>query len=174
MSSYSRVARIAKTRNLEGSVVVRSTDGLPFLLSEGMLVHFVPPTLHGPRSARVQDVRQLNDDSFEVKFGGIDGIDDARQIAGSYCLVAKSDLPETIHEDAPQTLLGFSVEDAERGPLGEVVEVLASSAQGVLVVDGPFGEVMVPAVDEFVLGVDESSRVVRVSVPQGLLSLGEE
>ncbi len=173
MSAFARVAHIAKTRNLEGSVVVHGIDGLPFLLSKGMLVHFVPPTLRGPRSACVESVQQIKEDAFEVKFEGVDSIESAEALAGSYCLVSKSDLPSLVQQDAPQTLLGFSVEDEAHGYLGEVVEVLTSSAQGVLVVEGPFGEVMIPVVDEFIAGLDESTRLVRVCIPSGLLNLNE-
>lgn len=173
MSAFARVAHIAKTRNLEGSVVVHGIDGLPFLLSEGMLVHFVPPTLRGPRKARVESVEQVREGSFAVKFAGIDSIDDAEQLIGSYCLVAKADLPKIDMEGAPQTLLGFSVEDRTRGPLGSVVEVLASSVQGTLVVQGPTGQVMIPVVDEFVVGIDEGSRLVHVDVPASLIDLNE-
>ena len=75
MSAFARVAFIAKTRNLEGSVVATSADGLPFLLCEGMEVHFVPPSLRGPRNARVSSIRQIREDSYEVSFEDVEGIE---------------------------------------------------------------------------------------------------
>lgn len=174
MSAFARVAYIAKTRNLEGSVVASSADGLPFLLCEGMEVHFVPPSLRGPRCARVSFVQQLKDDSYEVGFEGIDSIDDAELIAGCYCLAESDSLPEIDPSDDPRMLLDFSVQDAEFGDLGLVAEVMITPAQAILVVEGSHGEVMIPVVDEFIVDMDADSRTIEVSIPAGLLTINSK
>ena len=171
MSAWARVAEITKTRNLEGSVVARSADGLPFLLFPGLQVHFVPPTLKGPRSARVVEVHQLKEDSFEVSFDGVGTIDDAESIAGCFCLAAKSDLPAIEAADEPVSWLDYVVEDERLGDLGSVVEVQSSPAQSLLAVEGPRGSVMIPVVDAFVIEADTANRTVRVRIPDGLLHL---
>lgn len=174
MSAFARVAYIAKTRNLEGSVVASSADGLPFLLCEGMEVHFVPPSLRGPRCARVSFVQQLKDDSYEVAFEGIDSIDDAELIAGCYCLADSDSLPEIDPSDDPRMLLDFSVQDSEFGDLGLVEEVMLTPAQAILVVTGPYGEIMIPVVDEFIDGIDADSSIIETSIPKGLLSINSK
>ena len=171
MSAFTRVAHIVKPKNLEGSVVAQSADGLPFLLFPGLRVHFVPPTLRGPRTAVVKSVREAREGVFEVDFEGVATIDDAEAITGCYCLAAKADVAGMADVQQPQTLLGFTVVDAQRGELGEVTEVLAGAAQAVLVVEGQLGQVMIPVVDEFVEGLDETERIIEVSVPEGLIGL---
>ena len=171
MSAFVRVAHRIKPKNLEGRVVTQSADGLPVLLCPGLRVHFVPPTLRGPRTAVVRDVRQVRDDAYEVAFDGVESIGDAELVSGCYCLAAKADVAGMADLEVPQTLLGFMVVDAGRGPLGEVVEVLDGAAQAVFVVEGAFGEVMIPVVDEFVTGLDEDARTVHVNVPAGLIGL---
>lgn len=174
MSAFARVAYIAKTRNLEGSVVATSADGLPFFLCEGMEVHFVPPSLRGPRNARVSSVRQLKDDSYEVGFDGIVSIDDAEKVVGCYCLAQSDSLPEVDPSEDPRMLLDFSVQDIAFGDLGVVCEVVLNPAQAILVVEGPRGEVMIPFVDEFVETIDVQSRALQVSVPAGLIAINAE
>lgn len=173
MSTYTRVASVVKTKNLEGSVVAQRADGLPFLLYPGLAVHFVPPPLRGPRMACVHEVRRVSEDAYEVSFKGVSGIDVAETLVGCYCLAATEDIADTADVSQPETLVGFSVHDARWGSLGDVVEVRASSAQAVLVVDGPHGQVMIPVVDEFVTGLDEGGHLVCVQVPQSLLDLNE-
>lgn len=173
MSAYTCVASIVKTKNLGGSVIAQSADGLPFLLRPGIAVHFVPPRLHGPRKARVRHVRRVSPDAYEVSFEGVSDIDAAEALVGCRCLAATEDIVDMADVGRPETLVGFSVRDDRWGDLGEVTEVLASSAQAALVVDGPHGQVMIPAVDEFVTGLDEVNRLVCVQVPQSLLSLNE-
>jgi 16S rRNA processing protein RimM len=65
--------------------------------------------------------------------------------------------------------VGLRVTDVARGPLGVIVEERAGAAQTLWVVDGPFGEILIPAVDEFVHARDEAA--VQVSLPEGLLGL---
>lgn len=174
MSAFARVAFIAKTRNLEGSVVATSADDLPFLLCEGMEVHFVPPSLRGPRNARVSSVRQIKEDSFEVSFEGVEGIDDAEKIVGCYCLAKSDSIPEIDPSEDPRILLGFSVQDRVLGYLGTVCEVMPNPAQSILVVDGARGEVMIPFVGEFIEGIDMEAEALEVRVPAGLIALNEE
>lgn len=171
MSAWVRVAKITKTRNLEGSVVARSADDLPFLLFEGLWVHFVPPSLKGPRMARVATVRSMKDDVYEIEFEGVDSIEDAESIAGCYCLASRDALPEQI-DDPPIDWMGFCVHDECLGDLGFVDEVQVGPAQSLLVVQGSHGSVMIPIVDEFILDVDEDARLIAVSIPESLFDLG--
>ena len=171
MGTFTRVAYITKTRNLEGSVVAQSADKLPFLLSVGLEVHFVPPALHAPRHACVKSVVELKQDTYEVEFEGIESIDDAKKLVGCYCLAADESLPDFEAMEEPALLLGFAVTDASWGVLGEVVEVLASSVQATLVVAGEDREVMIPFVDEFVLSVDDDAGIIQTDIPESLLNI---
>lgn len=171
MSNFLRAAYVSQARNMNGSVVCKAAGALPFLLYEGLTVHFVPPTLRGPRTAAVERVSSLREGAWEVSFAGIDSIDDAEAIAGSFCLAAIDDLPDASVEEAPALLVGYAVEDAAFGFLGTVEDVLESAAQATLSVVGERGEVLVPFVEEFVEEVDEGSATVRTRIPQGLLDL---
>jgi 16S rRNA processing protein RimM len=58
--------------------------------------------------------------------------------------------------------------DEKYGELGEVTEVMLGPVQDVLVVEGAYGEVLVPVVDAFVLSVSEDG-VISTRVPNGLV-----
>ena len=171
MSSFTRAAFIVSARHLNGSVVCKAADMLPFLLREGQTVHFVPPTLRGPRSARVVSISEMPSDSWEVSFEGVDNIDVAENLAGSYCLVAESELPEVHPEDNAVVLQGYAVHDSVHGSLGVVEAVLVSPAQSTLDIQGPHGQVLVPFVDEFIVHVDEETHTIQTSIPESLLTL---
>ncbi|WP_283170573.1 ribosome maturation factor RimM [Curtanaerobium respiraculi] len=172
MSGWRRVARIVKPRNLEGSLIVCSTDGLPFLLEAGMRVWFVPPTLRGPREARVVSADPLGGSDWDVRFDAVADRSAAEQLVGSYCLVEKSDLPHDIDgAAAPVGLEGWRVRDRVAGDLGVVAEVVENPAQALLRVEGPRGEVLIPAVAEFVAEVDGESGLILVDIPQSLIDL---
>jgi 16S rRNA processing protein RimM len=103
-----------------------------------------------------------------VAFTGVWSIDDASKLVGKTLLVAESQLPASFAMHDVERLIGREVEDASRGPLGTIDEVMQGVANDVWVVRGPLGEVLIPVVDEMVLSVEEGAPV-QVDLPQGLV-----
>ena len=174
MATFTRAAFITSARHLNGSVVCKAADGLPFLLREGQTAHFVPPTFDAPRNARVASIEDIKPDSWAVHFDGVDSPEAAEALNGCYCLVADDELPELAPEDHPGTLVGFAVTDDVFGDLGKVAFVQGTPAQATLEIEGPRGSVLVPLVDEFVVELDADARAIRTSIPTSLLVLNSE
>ena len=65
-------------------------------------------------------------------------------------LVEEDCLPENFGLVNVSLLVGREVRDTEHGSLGEITEVLVGPTQNVWVIEGPFGQVLMPAVDEFI------------------------
>ncbi len=66
-------------------------------------------------------------------------------------------------------LLGCEVTCERYGALGSIVEIITQTAQDIWRVEGPRGEVLIPAVREMVREMDLPGRRVRVSLPEGLV-----
>ena len=58
MNAWVDVAVLTGTKTLDGRLVVRSAPSLPFLLSEGQKVFFVPPVIDVPRTATVDEITE--------------------------------------------------------------------------------------------------------------------
>ena len=67
-----------------------------------------------------------------------------------------------------EALLDREVVDNSLGYLGTISEVMVGPANDVWVIGGPFGEVLVPVVDEVVVEVPDAGPII-VSVPAGLV-----
>jgi 16S rRNA processing protein RimM len=70
-------------------------------------------------------------------------------------------------------IVGMQAETEEGQVLGEIVEVLGlpQGANDVYVIHGPFGEILVPAIDAVVVDLDiEAGRIV-LNLPPGLVEL---
>ncbi len=81
----------------------------------------------------------------------------------------EEDDPFVRTEDEPDPV-GLAVIDEERGDLGCVEDVIVTGANDVWVIRGErYGEVLVPVIDDVVLGVDEEMRTARVRLLPGLL-----
>ena len=63
--------------------------------------------------------------------------------------------------------------DAQLGAIGTAVGINEMPGQHLLEVarEGTGATVLIPVVGEFLEGVDEQARCIRVNVPQGLLEL---
>ena len=173
MKTWAQVAQLIASQGLKGRFVARSVRGLPFFLEPGMEVRFVPPTLEGPCKAVVSEVEEGQGNDFRIAFKGISKRDTAELLTGSYCLVRRDDLPEGFENMGSYRwdILGFDVDDSAYGHLGTVSHVQSMPTQDLLTVSGLFGDVMIPAVDEFILAVDADERVVSTHIPSGLLDL---
>lgn len=71
-------------------------------------------------------------------------------------------------------LVGCRVHCSQYGNLGEVVEVMESRGNDVWIVRGPYGEVLVPAIQQVVQSVDIESRCIEVTLLEGLVEEKDE
>lgn len=172
MSSWVNIAELLKAKNNEGGLSVRATEGLPFLLEPGMQVTFVPPVLRVVRSTTVSTVSETGSNRYLVSFADVTDRTTAEKLEGHFCLVRRSCLPEGFDAAQEGSLEGFSLIDAQAGVVGSIVRIEENPAHLLLVVATDVGtEVLVPLVDEFLQGIDEQAREVRVALPEGLLDL---
>ncbi|MDA3937670.1 MAG: ribosome maturation factor RimM [Actinomycetota bacterium] len=161
------VGRVVKSHGLKGEVSVAPTDGLPFVLQEGLQVWFVPPSMD-TRDTTVTAVRQGPKGPL-VTFADIRDIDAASALRGSTIMARPQDLPDEFMQ-APFDPIGFEVTDVEHGLIGTLVEEIVTGANDVWVVEGAqFGQVLIPVIDECILDIDEDESVIHVKLLPGLL-----
>jgi 16S rRNA processing protein RimM len=166
---FTALARVMKSHGLKGEVAVEPAADLPFVLPIGLEVWFVPPPA-GVRCGQIENVRRGPKGPL-IKVSGIDDIGTAQKLVGADIMVRSEDLPDAWFEPVEEAddPVGLSVTDVERGLLGEIVELIVTGANDVWVVDGPYGEVLLPVIDDVVLELDWAARSVSVRLLPGLL-----
>ncbi|MCM1108898.1 MAG: ribosome maturation factor RimM [Clostridium sp.] len=110
-----------------------------------------------------------------LKLEGIDTEEQARRMVGVevFFPLALADEPEA-DEYTWSYFTGFSVADEEHGLLGEIRAVDDGTANVLFEIESADGrEILLPAHEEFITGVDHAERKLTVRVPEGLLSLDE-
>ncbi|MGN0075354.1 MAG: ribosome maturation factor RimM [Parafannyhessea sp.] len=154
-----------KAHGRRGEVVTVPVHGLPSIVSKGLEVCVVPPELKGPRWRKV-----LAADGGErgqlVRLEGVNDLEAASKLVGRTLLARVEDLPNGFERSDVDWLMGRDVTDERLGYLGRISEVIVGPANDVWTVEGPYGEVMVPVVDEFVLETPRRGSIV-VRVPDG-------
>ncbi len=68
-------------------------------------------------------------------------------------------------------IIGLEVWTDDGLHLGRVKEIIYTGANDVYVVEGPKGEVLIPALDDVILRIDLEAGRMLVKLPEGLLSL---
>ena len=105
-----------------------------------------------------------------VKVSGFDDVDQARTMCGCELLVRRDLVADGFDEPADEDdLVGRAVEDAEHGLLGTIEDVIVTGANDVWVVHGPFGEILIPVIDDVVLDAGEGEGPIIVRLLDGLM-----
>jgi len=100
----------------------------------------------------------------------LEGLGESRDWLGAGVEIPESDLaPLPMGEYYWRDLIGLACVTTGGERLGEVREIWETGSNDVLVVEGPRGRVLVPALDEVLAEVDPEARVLRVVLPEGLL-----
>jgi 16S rRNA processing protein RimM len=165
--AFVEIGRVAKTHGLAGEVSVITTVDLPASRLVGLQVWFVPPPAQ-LRSSRITAVRSGPKGPL-FAFEGVSDIGSASMLRGLTVLAKSVELPDVEEEfDA----VGYSVTDEKRGDLGEVVDTIVTGANDVWVVEGPFGQVLIPVIDDVIVDIDDDEEHIRVRLLPGLIDEG--
>ena len=163
---FVEIARVIKAHGLKGELSVAPLLGDAFPLEPGIQVWFVPPPA-SVRTGRVTGVRPGPKGPL-VSIDTVTTIEMASSLGGTRLVVRPEDAP-TAYAEGEFDPVGLAVIDETRGDLGQVVEVIETGANDVWVVEGPFGEVLIPVIDAVVMAIDETSDTAHVRLLEGLL-----
>ena len=105
-----------------------------------------------------------------LRLTGLDSLAAVEPLMGTSIWMAKADLPELDDEQYYWSDLdGLEVIDQQQAVLGRVVGMFATPAHEILEVDGPTGEILIPAIEPFLVKVDRDKGQLHVNLPEGLV-----
>lgn len=110
-----------------------------------------------------------------LRLSGLENVNAAKDLVGTSVWMAKADLPELESDQFYWSdLEGLDVVDQSRGTIGKVVGMFTTPAHDILEVNGEFGEVLIPAIEPFLVDVDQAASKLFVNLPEGLVPESEE
>lgn len=117
----------------------------------------------------IDSVRDRGGDVY-IKFAGVDDRNAAEELVNCFVFVGEEQRKApTAGRYYIHDLLGCRVVLEENGrELGTLREVMNVAGRQMYIVDTTHGEVMMPAVKEFIAGVDIARKTVTVRPPEGL------
>jgi len=110
-----------------------------------------------------------------VRLAGYEHIDAVSGLVGQSLYMRRAEMPELPAEQHYwHELEGLLVVDKQLGPLGRVEAMFATPAHPILVVQGAAGEILIPAIPQFVGAVDAETGALQVDLPEGLVPSADE
>ncbi len=188
---YELVAQINKTRGLDGQLVAQESGGLS-VLYPGLEVWIVPPVCEGVRHTTVVEVQ----DDFKkhgvlIRLKGVADRTQATRLIGRYLLAHSEQIDtatqlldygfdEGSEEVAPSSPREHSMIqegalflDTFYGILGRLDSIKPGPAYDIWVIDGPYGRLEIPAVDDYISKetAEETVEEVTLSLPRGFVEI---
>lgn len=120
----------------------------------------------------IESFKLKNKGFAAVKFQGVDTEQNARSL-----MKKKVYLPETELKELDQSsfydheVIGYSIEDIVKGPIGKVTGVADLKLNPLLIIDFNDKEILLPLFDGLIVHVDRESKQLKVNAPEGLIDL---
>ena len=161
-----KIGVINKPHGVKGEVSFTFTDDIfdrvdcdyLILLMDGILVPFF-----------MEEYRFRSDTVALVKFEGIDTAEQARRFTNVEVYFPKKFMDEQEDVTSWNFFIGFRVEDVHHGYLGEITNVDDTTLNVLFAIEKDGEELLLPAHEEFIIGLDRKKKVMKVNVPDGLI-----
>ena len=114
----------------------------------------------------------LQGNKLRVQLEGITHEDQTPHLIGRELFLPLSFLPPL--EDSQfyfHEIIGFTAQDEKLGVLGQITDVLDQSVQSLFVIQNSDKEILVPAIDPFIVKIDKAQKIMYLQTPEGLIDL---
>ena len=117
-----------------------------------------------------ENMRTKNHDTFIVKIERMESAEEVRYLTNRDAYIPKewTNQSEVL---SWSYFKGFVAIDEELGELGEIVDVDDSTMNTLFVIDNDGEEILVPAQEEMIAGIDNDNKEIYFNLPEGLVSL---
>lgn len=121
----------------------------------------------------IENCRFRSDVTALVKLKGVDSEEEARKFTHQavYFPNAYISSAEAADFTTWDYFIGFTVEDIKLGTIGEIMETETSTLNTLFIIEKDNQEYLVPATEEWIVGIDAESKILQVELPEGLIDL---
>lgn len=169
-SDLTIIGKLTKTHGINGEITLQFADGIDvdlemlkcvFIDIDGIFVPFF-----------IESTRPKGATTDIVKFDGIDDEQRALSLCGDTIYALRSEIisdPDSGMFAAD--LIGYAVV-ADNSKIGTIVDIDDTTINCLFIVEAPDGKrILIPAVDEFVAGLDPDQRELTLNLPEGLIEI---
>ena len=168
MKQFIEIGKIINTHGVKGAVKVEPWCDTPAVLSKMKRVYFAPKVSGDGFAETTVLSGSVQKDKVLLTLDGIDTVDAAIALKNTVIYANRDDIPLKKGSFLIADLIGLDVIDAKSGKCyGAIKDVINRGASDIYVIKTQHGEVLFPAVDEFVVSVD-IEKAVYISPIEGM------
>ncbi|MGB0918862.1 MAG: ribosome maturation factor RimM [Flavobacteriales bacterium] len=124
----------------------------------------------GPVPFFVEECSAASHNLWIMKLEEIDTLEAADKYVGKEMLMEESSFVG-VKTEATEELVGFRVEDSEKGQIGLVSGIMETAQHPVIEIEQDDNLILVPWVDAIVKEIDMDARLIKIEAPDGLIDL---
>jgi 16S rRNA processing protein RimM len=169
MNEYFKIGKLAASFGLKGELVLQHSLGRKTSL-KGLETIFLEERKDNFMPYFIEAASAKNDTEVYIKLEGIDSKETARKLTPKEVWMSEEDFKNFAEGSAPIAMLGFHLINDDED-LGEIIEVIEQPHQILcaILLDGK--EALIPIHQESLNKIDQKSRKVYVTLPDGLLDI---
>jgi len=165
-----RAGKISKPYGLRGELIIIlepqagnniEPDNPLFIEIDGQRVPFF-----------VEELELISTEQAIIKFEFIDSLEAAREFTGCSLYFDPRQQPDQAAKDKDLAdLVGYMAIERELGPLGTISDYFPHLMNPLFIVQSEGRELMIPAVRDFIEGIDAEEQTVWFVLPEGITAL---
>ena len=117
-----------------------------------------------------ESVRPKNGDTLIAKMERMETADEVRYLTNREVYIPREWVEEN-DDLAWSYFKGFKATDTKMGRIGEITDVDDSTINTLFVIEKDGEEILIPAQEEFIAGIDHKKREIKFDLPEGLVTL---
>lgn len=169
-----KVGFVQKPHGIHGELVIRFQEEYYETLEECPTLFLEIDNLLVPYFIAEQGLRFKSGESVITLLDWVDSDKKAKNLCGLSVYVDQKDLIESELEMSAHALIGYTLIDEDLGVIGEITEVNDYSGNVLLSVEYQGKEALIPLNEDLIVSIDEDTREIVLSIPEGLFDLDEE
>jgi len=169
-----KVGFVQKPHGIHGELVIRFQEEYYETLEECPTLFLEIDNLLVPYFIAEQGLRFKSGESVITLLDWVDSDKKAKTLCGLSVYVDQKDLVESELEMSAHALIGYTLIDEDLGVIGEITEVHDYSGNVLLSVEYQEKEALIPLNEDLIVSIDEDTREIVLSIPEGLFDLDEE
>ncbi len=165
-----KAGKIVKPYGLQGQVIMILEPGRDIFLQSGSPLFI---EIDGQRVPFFLKEVQISVPSQAIiKFEWVDSVEEAKELCGCHTYLDPAETKGAkFPKDERYEMVGYAVVDEGVGALGVIKEFIPHEMNPVWLIDQNGKEILVPATEQFIQGIDRVKMTIRFRLPEGLTEL---
>jgi len=163
-----QIGQFRKPHGIKGEITFLFTNNsfttseCPFLICEmdGIFVPF-----------RIDNYRFISNSTAYIQLKNMNSDQKVRILSHKEVFFPKKYIKEDIENDSFtwDYCIGFTLTDERLGIIGRIVDIDSTTINTLFIVEKNNEEILIPAVEEFIIRIDENQKELLVALPKGLV-----